>query len=145
MCALAVENTLGKEGRHGDVGQVHDVAHAEIHGDATNYVSLLCGPTTFLQQGDHVEHGVASGEGQATLALLGTVRANGVADSGGEVTRRGPFGRQEVAGVGVAREDYVMPRSLALVDGESDGSGCAHFDSGNANLAVTLSEVTVSR
>ena len=44
----AVENVLGQEGGHRDVGQVNDVADAQIHGYAANYVSLLGGPPTFL-------------------------------------------------------------------------------------------------
>ena len=51
----AVENILGQKGGHGDVGQVHDVGNAQIDGYAADYVSLISGPSPFLEQRDHVE------------------------------------------------------------------------------------------
>ena len=69
---------------------------------------------------------------------------DGIADGGGEIARRGPFRRQEVVGVGVAREGYVMPGGFALMDGKPDGAGCAHLDGGDADLAVALGEVAVA-
>ena len=55
-----------------------------------------------------------------------------------------PFRRQEVAGVGVAWECYVMPRCLALMDSKTDGGGCPHLNRRDADLAIALSEMAIA-
>jgi hypothetical protein len=133
---------LGQEGGYDVVRHVDHVADAEIDGHTADDVGLLAAPAALLQQVDHVEHGIAAGQGEI-LPLVHAVLANGPADGRGEALRRRPLGRREVAAVSEARP-ASQARGGSLHDAKAHGDGGAHLDGGDADLAVALGEVAIA-
>src|SRR4029450_9132963 len=113
-------------------------------GHAADGVGLLAVPAAVvLEVVDHVEQGVAGGQGEvlgAALAVAGDRQAGG----GEEPARGGVLGRQVVVVAGELEVLDAAGRGPALVDGETDVEGRAHLDGGATGLAVALGEVGVA-
>ncbi len=116
----------------------------EVDGHAADGVGLLAGPAAVvLQVVDHVEQGVAGGQGEvlgAVLAVAGDRQAGG----GEEPAGGGELGRQVVVVAGELEVLDAAGGGPALVDGEADGQGRAHLDGGATGLVVALGEVGVA-
>src|SRR4029450_10077375 len=119
----ALEDVQGQERRDHERRHVDHFADLEVHGHAADGVGLLAGPAAVvLEVVDHVQQGVAGGQGEvlgAALAVAGDRQAGG----GEEPARGGVLGGQVVVVAGELEVLDAAGRWPAPVDGAGGGGG----------------------
>jgi hypothetical protein len=125
------------------LGTVHHVFDLEIDRHAADDVRLLSREPALLEEGDHVEHGVAAGQVEIAVRV-GPLVIDGHAHGGDESLGDGPPGIDEVVAALEPRPANAPPLGLAPLESEAHHARRAHLDRRQADFAVALGEVGVA-